>query len=222
LAGQGLIAEWLAAGGTAGVGHVEEPGASSATVANEDVFFQMLLDGYTWAEAAWASMRQLSFVNTVVGDPLMTWTRAPGDVDGNGLIDSHDIDLMFTMLTGSGVPASDPRYDLDGDGDADYDDVAVLVEDVLGTAFGDFNLSKVVDTTDLVILRERFGEAYGLGGWAEGDANGDGIFNAVDLSILAENFGFDGTGGPAVVPEPATMALLAVGGLVALRRRRRR
>ena len=219
-AGQGLLAEWLAVGGTAGVGHVEEPGASSVTVANEDVFFQMLLDGYTWGEAAWASMRQLSFVNTVVGDPLMTWTRTPGDFDGNGLTTADDIDHLFAMLTGPGVPAVDPRYDLDGDGDADEDDMAILVTGYLDTAFGDFDLSKTVDATDLVRLAVNYGQSGGAGGWDRGDANGDGIFNAVDLSILAANFGFDNAGGPAGVPEPATIALLAVGGLIALRRRR--
>lgn len=74
---QGQIAEWLQIGGTVGVGHVEEPGASSSTVNNEDKLFRMLLDGYTFAEAAWSGNAQLSFVNTVVGDPLMTWQQQP-------------------------------------------------------------------------------------------------------------------------------------------------
>ena len=74
---QGQVAQWLAIGGTAGVGNVQEPGASTSTVANEDQMFQMLLSGKTWAEAAWSWFAQLGFVNTVVGDPLMTWTSAP-------------------------------------------------------------------------------------------------------------------------------------------------
>ena len=73
---QGQVAQWLAIGGTAGVGNVQEPGASTSTVANEDQMFQMLLSGKTWAEAAWSCLRA-GFVNTVVGDPLMTWTSAP-------------------------------------------------------------------------------------------------------------------------------------------------
>jgi uncharacterized protein (TIGR03790 family) len=73
--GQGLVGEWLAAGGTAGVGHVEEPLNGACNVANDDQLFKMLLAGHTWAEAAWSSMQQLSYVNTVVGDPLMTWKR---------------------------------------------------------------------------------------------------------------------------------------------------
>ena len=81
---QGQIAEWLQIGGTAAVGHVEEPGASSSTVNNEDKLFRMLLAGYTFAEAAWSGNAQLSFVNTVIGDPLMTWQQQP-EADG-GLV----------------------------------------------------------------------------------------------------------------------------------------
>jgi len=74
---QGQVAQWLAKGGTAGVGNVQEPGANPSNVANEDQMFAMLLAGKTWAEAAWSSFRQLGYVNTVVGDPLMTWIPLP-------------------------------------------------------------------------------------------------------------------------------------------------
>ena len=80
--GQGQVAQWLAKGGTVGVGNVQEPGAGAAYEANEDRIFEMLADGKTWAEAAWSSIRQLSYVNTVVGDPLMTWKiLLPGDAN---------------------------------------------------------------------------------------------------------------------------------------------
>ncbi len=70
---QGQVGQWLQIGGTAAVGHVEEPQTSPNNVTHEDQMFQMLLAGYTFAEAAWSATPQLSFVNTVVGDPLMTW-----------------------------------------------------------------------------------------------------------------------------------------------------
>lgn len=88
---QGLLAQWIARGGTVGTGHVEEPKADPHGVANEDIFFDRLLKGYTWAEAAWSSIAQLSFVNTVVGDPLMLFRKwAPGDCDQNGYVDGAD------------------------------------------------------------------------------------------------------------------------------------
>ncbi len=74
---QGQIAQWLQKGGTAGVGNVAEPCAGPSYMANEDQLFSMLLSGKTFAEAAWSSIPQLSYVTTVVGDPLMTWKPLP-------------------------------------------------------------------------------------------------------------------------------------------------
>ena len=95
--GQGLIGEWLEAGGTAAVGHVHEPGASVSTVTNEDILWYMLLQGYTFAEAAWAATPQLSFVNTVVGDPLMQlheWVT--GDVNMDGIVGLDDLHIVLS------------------------------------------------------------------------------------------------------------------------------
>lgn len=98
--GQGLIAEWLARGGTAGVGNVEEPGASAANVVNEDQLFRMLLNGYTFAEAAWSATRQLSWVNTVVGDPLMVWKPfVLADMNGDESLNNIDIAGFELALT---------------------------------------------------------------------------------------------------------------------------
>ena len=50
-----------------------------------------------------------------------------------------------------------------------------------------------------------------------GDFNGDGSVTDADYTIWADNYGA-GTGG--AIPEPATLGLLALGALAALRRRR--
>ncbi len=90
--GQGLIAQWLQSGGTAAIGHVEEPTASIYTVTNEDRLFEMMLEGYTFAEAAWNATPQLSYVNTVIGDPLMVWKQAIlGDANLDGVVSIGDI-----------------------------------------------------------------------------------------------------------------------------------
>ena len=103
--GQGLVADWLAIGGTAALGQVEEPFNSFMNITNEDLFYDYLLpaagaapgeSGLTFAEAAWQATYHLSYVNTVVGDPLMRWKAwIPGDVNLNGLVNNADLGPLF-------------------------------------------------------------------------------------------------------------------------------
>jgi uncharacterized protein (TIGR03790 family) len=126
-AGQGLVGEWIAAGGTAALGHVEEPGASAATVANEDIFWDMLLQGFTFAEAAWAATPQLSYVNTVIGDPLMTlqpWQ--PGDADLDGIVSVGDLSILLTNWN-SNATGGAVAGDFNLDGYVGLDDLNILL-----------------------------------------------------------------------------------------------
>ncbi|MCY2931974.1 MAG: PEP-CTERM sorting domain-containing protein, partial [Planctomycetota bacterium] len=167
---QALVAEWIAKGGSAALGAVEEPMAG--TTAEEDQVVRMMLDGYTWAEAAWSATWQLSYVNTVVGDPLMRWNNPP-------------------------IP-------------------------------GDINMDGDVGTEDFGILKAGFGlDGLPHGqheSWTLGDANDDCEIGPEDFGMLKDNFGLDG--GPtgtyplSNIPEPATLSLLALGGLAILRKRR--
>jgi hypothetical protein len=83
---------------------------------------------------------------------------------------------------------------------------------------GDANNDGAVDVVDLGILAANYD---GTGKtWAQGDFSGDGHVDVVDLGILAKNYDWAGTTAGAV-PEPATMILLALGGLAMIRRRRK-
>jgi uncharacterized protein (TIGR03790 family) len=132
---QGLVAEWIRLGGAAGVGTVQEPGVSSFNITNEDRMFQMLLDGYTWAEAAWNATAQLSFVNTVVGDPLMvfkTWVQGDTDLDG-------DVDLfdVAAVKAAYGRHAGEPGYnlmaDMNANGVVDFWDLSFVKSHYTGS-----------------------------------------------------------------------------------------
>lgn len=122
---QGLVAEWIERGGTAALGHVAEPYVGFFTVAHEDILFDRLLSGMTWAEAAWSATYQLSYVNTAVGDPLMrlrTWI--PGDANLNGAVTMSDYNQL---LTNWAQPASVLQGDFNGDGTVSFADFSVLL-----------------------------------------------------------------------------------------------
>ena len=93
---------------------------------------------------------------------------------------------------------------------------------------GDANGDGCVDDLDLTALAVHWQQSTNL--WEDGDFNGDGIVNDLDLTALAVNWqqGCGGGGGlakawaaaQANVPEPSTLALLALGGFVMIRRHR--
>ncbi len=79
---------------------------------------------------------------------------------------------------------------------------------------GDFNGDGSVNGLDLNILSDNFGTGSGatLG---TGDANDDGAVNGLDLNIVSDNFGTSLPAAAAAVPEPTSIALIALGGIAA-------
>ncbi len=139
-----------------------------------------------------------------------------GDFDDNGTLDADDIDALFAVIDalGGATPTGYELYDLNSDGVIDMLDMDFMIHTLLGTEYGDANLDGEVGILDLGIL----GDNYSLaGGWALGDFNGDGLVGILDLGTLGDNYGFTGD---AVLPEPATLGLLAIGGVAILRRRK--
>ncbi|MHC4716631.1 MAG: PEP-CTERM sorting domain-containing protein, partial [Planctomycetota bacterium] len=99
-----------------------------------------------------------------------------------------------------------------------------VYSDVVGAGpaclMGDANGDGKVGIADLSALADNYGRTNAT--WRMGDFSEDGKVGIADLSALADNYGK--TGAPCdpeatIVPEPVTLAMLAIGGLL-LRKKR--
>ncbi|XAL99913.1 PEP-CTERM sorting domain-containing protein [Phycisphaeraceae bacterium D3-23] len=84
---------------------------------------------------------------------------------------------------------------------------------------GDLNQDGFVGAEDLDILLANWGESVLAFDYSAGDASGDGVVGQADLAIVQAHFGAGAPGGN--VPEPGSAALLALGAMALMRRRRR-
>ncbi|MEM7683130.1 MAG: PEP-CTERM sorting domain-containing protein [Planctomycetota bacterium] len=114
------------------------------------------------------------------------------------------LNTVFDRVTGMTISSTESLA-------VTYDGTAVFVTAALNA---DGNLDRSVDLLDFDILANNFGQS---GTWVDGDWNGDGVVNLLDFDLVANNFG---SSSPSQVPEPASLGLLALGGVMALRRRR--
>lgn len=122
---QEQVADFIALGGTFGIGNVWEPFAFTLPD-DEFLFTNLLVNGLTWAEAAWSSIPVLSWMHVVIGDPLATVVVVdqPADSDADGDVDAEDVDYIVSCIGGAGVVPSlgCEDADLEGDGQIDQAD----------------------------------------------------------------------------------------------------
>jgi hypothetical protein len=114
----------------------------------------------------------------------------------DGVLDSLDMDMLIEMLVDTTIVDAGEEYGF-----------------ITGSFYGDFNLDGTVNLLDLNKLTANYN---GLGGWTLGDANGDGAIALLDLNKLTANYN-----STVVVPEPATIFVMACGAAAMIRRRRR-
>ncbi len=121
--------------------------------------------------------------------PLTTATFVPsrqrGDVSGDAVVDDQDIDALFAAIASN---VDEDRFDLNGDNEVSAPDADFLIQRILGTRRGDFDLDGTIDFADFLTLSANFGQQSDAR-WSDGDANGDGTIDFADFLLVSQNFG---------------------------------
>ena len=178
-------------------------------------------------------------VAAVAGHPnasLRHFAYTPGAPGGEYMAIEPIVFDPFNDQPSSGQDTAYPNVDIRPDGTAGmivgYDDnepgdygadpygeFQALGTGIQGFILGDLNSDGIVDGLDLTALAGNW-DGTDLNYW-EGDINNDGTVDGLDLTALAANWDESLAGPMPNIPEPATLGLLALGGLAVLRRRRR-
>jgi len=159
-----------------------------------------------------------------------------GDTNRDNELNSLDIDAIYqhltqappsyvgtwprTILTWSTALA---QYDVNNSLSVTQDDVTYELNHYFLTSYGDANMDKATGFVDFQALLNHWQASGPSIGWAQGDFNGDGVVDFLDFQFLLDDWNPSGwviTG--ADTPEPATLSLLALGGLALLRRSRKK
>lgn len=119
---------FIANGGSFTVAHVAEP--FTFTVADlEMLTSNLLVNGMTFAEAAYSSIPALSWQNTPIGDPLATVVMMDepvvvGDLNDDDTVNGTDLAILLSVW---GTDGAGTGADLNGDGVVNGADLATLL-----------------------------------------------------------------------------------------------
>ena len=138
-------------------------------------------------------------------------------VNGVQVGNSAGYDLVKDVATGSGSWNTGQYCSSNGYQRWDIDSVWFHEGPVHGFLYGDANRDGIVSAGDFSTIQSNFGSAGTPG--LLGDANVDGVVSAGDYSAVQAGFGMFLGSSSTLVPEPATVSLLVVGGLAAIGRR---
>ena len=133
-----------------------------------------------------------------------------GDLNNDGHWGVEDIDQLAAALRNGTVTE---RMNINENGGVTLSDRRFLIEQFVGSFFGDNTLDGKFNSTDLIAVFEA-GEyedsIVGNSTWAEGDYSGDGEFDSRDLVMALQTGKYEsGLGSPVQVPESRFGAMLA-------------
>ena len=158
-------------------------------------FFQPTgrLRGFTGTEivGTWTLIVTDDSLNENMG-ALLDWSLQIGQAAepwGNLNYDSHrdatDIDLLFANLG-----SFDSSYDLDADGAIDQHDIDQLVQNIMGSRYGDTNIDQDVDQEDFWTVTMNYDplDQGPLHGWNDGNFDVDNDVDITDALRVVLNF----------------------------------
>ena len=213
---------------------VEEQGETASV---SWVFEGLDVDSTYDVAATWAigpSNRSTDSLFTVIGDTTVGPTNVNQSIAPKGdYLVEDSFEWLFSFQTLASIKPNsegvitltltDPIAGADPDGFLKYSRAdAALVDPVV---LGDYNNDDVVNAADYTLWRDTLGSEDDLRANGDDTGNSEGIIDAADYVFWKDNYGAGGSGASLsasnAVPEPSSLALIALGltALAGLRRR---
>jgi hypothetical protein len=179
-------------------------------VQEDEVLYDDLAPWPTNADGTGKSIQRRSM--TALGNDGSSWfggppspgtilTSLPGDMDGNGVVDAEDINAMFVQMRSANP---DLKFDLNGDSQVNEVDRDILVEQLIGTSYGDANFDFVFNSADLVTVLaagEYEDTIVGNSKWQTGDWTGDGEASTADFVLALAKGGYVAAASPTATAQ---------------------
>jgi uncharacterized protein YjiK len=136
--------------------------------------------------------RSTIFIVTDDGSPdYRSFCKQIGDFDSSGCANEHDLDELFAAFGMTSASQNYALYNVNGVGSAiDEYDRNYFVHRILETTYGDANLDRKFDSSDLVLVLaagEYEDATSNNSTWAEGDWDGDKDYTSSDNVVAFQD-----------------------------------
>lgn len=187
----------------------------------------------TWSFAiAVANNPMAIYLNNPLIDGKMIFDPLHGDMNYDGFVGIADLNTVLGNWNQTVTPGKRKLGDANNDGFVGIDDLNTVLGNWNGGLAprptvpvdmplpGDINGDGSVNLGDQFVLEDFWNQSVTPGDIVKGDMSGDGFVGMDDLNILLSNWTiFTLPPGSTATPEPGTLGLLLLGGMVLLRRR---